>query len=171
MINLFKKDDTKTNQLHSVTFRVTSDDKSKLSKLADELKISLSEYVRNKALMDDKELQNILEENVKLKQQNKEFQIHIKSKFTGKKESGTIVLHISEENKRIIKKVLSSSHWNRFVNHLENIENDCELAKAIIFILVEYLIEPLGDMNDLRAKHNIENIESLFQKMTEFYIK
>jgi hypothetical protein len=171
MINLFKKDDIKTSQLHSVTFRVTSDDKSKLSKLADELNISLSEYVRKKALMDDKELQNILEKNIKLKQQNKELQIQINSKVTGKKESGTISIHISEENKSLISQILSYSHWNRFTRRLVNIESDYDLEKAILFILVEYLIDPLGDMKGLRSKHNIATPEALFYKIAESYMK
>jgi hypothetical protein len=171
MINLFRKDDINTKQMHSVTFRVSSDDKSKLSRVANELKISLSEYVRNKALMDDIELQKIMEENTRLREQNKELQIHIKSKFTGKTESGTIVIHLSEENKRMISKVLSNSNWNRFTKHLEVIENDYELSKALLFILVEYLIEPLGDMSGLRSKHNIDTPETLFYRIAESYMK
>ena len=171
MINLFKKDDINTKQMHSVTFRVSSDDKSKLSRVANELKISLSEYVRNKALMDDIELQKLMEENTGLREQNKELQIHIKSKFTGKAESGTIVIHLSEENKRMISKVLSYSHWNRFTKHLEVIDNDYELAKAILYVLTEYLIRPLNDMSGLRSRYSLETPEDLFNRVTEFYSK
>jgi hypothetical protein len=170
MINLFKKDVTKTNQLHSITFRVSSEDKNKLTKQAEDLKISLSEYVRNKALFDDIELQNLFDENIKLKQQIKDYEIQLNSKISQESESGIIILRITEENKNLLKSILSFIHWNRFAEHPEQIEKDIELSKAIAFILVEYISEAVNEMRGLKRNYNINTIEDLYELFVDYYM-
>ena len=170
MFNFLKKEKTTSNQMHSITFRLTAEDKFKLSEQAEALKISLSEYVRNKAMLDDKEVQKILDEIGKLKQQNKEYQIQLKTRISHKKEAG-IFLKTTKDNIKFLKSALSNIPWNRFTRRIERIEDDSVLSKALLFILAEYLIEPLNEMQGLRAKYGIVTPEKLFSRMAGDYIK
>ncbi len=52
-----------------------------------------------------------------------------------------------------------------------SVENDFELSKAIVFILVEYLTQPLEDMRGLRSKYNIITFEDLFNTLAKVYME
>ena len=168
MIKLFKKYEPKTTQYHSITFRVDSDDKTKLSQQADEFNISLSEYVRSKALIEDGDLQSILNENTILKNKIKGYENQVESKASNTIDPGIILIQSTEEGKEILKKVLSEISWNRFDYEPGIIENDIQLAKAIGFLLIEQIIEPLGKLPELREKYNLEKVEELFERLLVF---
>lgn len=171
MIHFFKKNDPKTNQYHSINFRVNSEDKTRLSKQAEKLNISLSEHVRNKAMIENDNMQSILDENARLKNQLKDYNNQIESKSSEAMEEDSLTIKISEENKKILKSILSFIHWNRFAEHPTKYESDLVLAKAFMFIMIEYISETvLMEMRGLKRTHNISAIEDLYERFAEFYL-
>ncbi len=171
MINFFKKDDPKTYQYHSINFRVNSEDKTRLSKQAEELNISLSEHVRNTALIENDGMQSILDENARLKNQIKDYDNQIESKSSEAMEEDSLTIKITEENKKLLKTILSFIHWNRFAEHPRWYESDFVLSKAFMFIMMEYISETvLMEMRGLKRTHNISAIEDLYDRFAEFYL-
>ena len=77
----------------------------------------------------------------------------------------------TKDNIKFLKSALSNIPWNRFTRRIERIEDDSVLSKALLFILAEYLIEPLNEMQGLRAKYGIDTPEKLFSRMAGDYIK
>lgn len=170
MINFFKKEEQKPNQLHSITFRVTLEDKNKLLRQATGLKISLSEYVRNKAMINETQYQKILDENERFKNQIKEYEITTESKPSQNIEPGSIVFKTTDNIKELLKEVFSQMRWNRFSRIKKEVKNENDLSSAIGFTITEGIVEPMNDMEDLRIKYNINNIEELFNKILVNYL-
>lgn len=171
MMNFFKKDDPKTYQYHSINFRVNSEDKTRLSKQAEKLNISLSEHVRNKALFENDNMQSIMDENTRLKNQIKDYEAQIESENSEDMEEGSITIKISEENKKLLKCILSFIHWNRFAEHPSWNESDLVLSKAFMFCMIEYISETaLVEMRGLKRTHNIYTIDDLYERFAGFYL-
>lgn len=172
MMNIFQKKDTTTNQYHSITFRVDSEDKAKLSKQAGALKISLSEHVRNKVLdlFKNDDTQSLIDENTRLKNQIEEYESKTEEN-SSEVEQDSLTLKISEENKELLKSVLSFTHWNRFTEHPKSYESEFELAKAFVYCMIEYISETVHELRGLRTTHNLYSIEDLYEKFAGVYLE
>ena len=162
--------ENKTNQLHSITFRVSPEDKSKLSKLAEELNITLSEYVRRKALMDDTDSQSFLEENELPKRRNEELKNQLHLKTGAEINPGTIIFQTTPEGKEILKIVFSNIRWNRFSSTNKEIKDDHDLSAAVGFTVLEGIVAQMSDMQGLRRKYNIDSLEGFFKSILVHYI-
>lgn len=164
MQDLYKKDDTNTRQLQSITFRVSPENKAKLSKLAEEHNISLSKYVRRRALMDDSDLQSDQERN-ELNIRNGEMKNQPHSKTMVEVNPAAIIFQTTPEGKEILKVVFSNFRWNRFSSKNKEIIDDHDLSAAVGFTVLEGIVEQMSDMTGLRKKYNINSVEGFFRSM------
>lgn len=169
MQDLYIKDETDTRQLQSITFRVSSENKAKLSKLADDQNISLSEYVRRRALMDDSDLHRDLG-NSELSPNNESLKNQHYSKPMVEVKPGMIVFQTTPQGKEILKIVFSNFRWNRFCRTNIRIKDDKDLSAAIGFTVVEGIVGHMDDMSGLRRMYNIESLHGFFRSMLVHYM-
>lgn len=169
MQDLYKKDDTNARQLQSITFRVSPENKAKLSKLAEEHNISLSEYVRRRALMDDSDLHRDLGNN-ELSHNNESLKYHHHSKPMVEVKPGTIIFQTTPEGKEILEIVFSNFRWNRFCRTNIRIKDDKDLSAAVGFTVVEGIVGHMNDMSGLIRMYNIESLDGFFRSMLVHYM-
>jgi hypothetical protein len=82
-----------------------------------------------------------------------------------------VILHLTEQSKSLLKEILSNVRWYRYNNHFHKVEDDYTLAKAITFLFIESIIEPMSDLTDLRVKYNLHNIDSFIEAIAGYYME
>lgn len=140
-----------------LSFKLSQSNKEKLTLQADSLGLSVSEYVRIKLFLDENESLKYYEENEKLKQQIKEYQVKETLHKASKIDPGSIVLQTREGGKELIKLTLNNMLWHLYPKRNKIIETDNDIIEALLHLLTRQLWDGFCEMPDLIQEYKLHN--------------
>lgn len=171
MKNFLKKISVQEGNSEAVTFKISPENKQKLVKDAEQIGLSLSEYIRIKVLIDDINLKKLISDNLDLQKKVKENLVKATLPITNEVDSQTINLKTTEEGLKVMGILLTELRDREFLMPKKVRYEDNDIANAISVIVFRYLASYLEEFDELRNTYGITSdyqfYELLFKPLYE----
>ena len=169
MNELIKQNRVKSDNTESVTFKISVSDKQKLIDDAAELRMTLSEYIRIKVLIEDTYLNKLILQNRELSKQVKESMVKLKVPYAGQVNETAILIQSTETGKKVIKQFLNEMKYRNNLLPRGDYDNDHDIACAFSVIIMETFAEMLEEFHGIRNKYKITRLEDFYRLLFKPY--
>jgi hypothetical protein len=169
MEELIETTAARSDNNESVTFKISVSDKQKLLRTATDMNMTVSEYIRIKLLMEEEDLHRIIKENKELKQKAKESKVRQQSNRASNSFNDSIIIQSTNTGKEVIGVFLEIMNRRQMLRPKGYRESDLTIGCALSLIIFERLLPLLSELDDIREKYDIIEVEQFYQLLFEPY--
>lgn len=142
----------------TITLKVTNDEKELLQRMADETGLSLSDFIRRKAAAEEKFFEQLLNENSKLKEENKGLKVKVSFGLPTQplQNQGTITVNASQEKQKIYESFLLNKMVPENPDDEDSNMRPMTLGERIIHHIDYALFRPSYDLVNEGSLYRVE---------------
>ena len=159
------------NEFESITFKISVANKAILKKVATELGVSLSEYVRIKVMMDESERLKLVQQVRDLKITENEYEIYKRTHDAGVIDPDCIILKTNPEGKSLLMSALNQLQWDNSPLGANRIENDYQLGTHLSQMIIKPFEMAFDKVTRFSRRNRISNSSDLYSKIFGYYQK
>ncbi|BDX37686.1 hypothetical protein CYCD_10410 [Tenuifilaceae bacterium CYCD] len=154
----------------TITLKVTNDEKELLQRMADETGLSLSDFIRRKAAAEEKFFEQLINENTKLKEENKDLKVKVSFGLPTRElqNQGNLTVYVSLEKQKIYESFLLNKMVQEDPDDEGSNMRTMKIDERIIYHLDYNLFRPTYDLVSNGSIYRVE--QPVKQLIREGYV-